>query len=175
MTAHAMKGDREKCLDAGMDGYVSKPVRMQELYDALQPFSGAAKPTDEVSTVRSPGETMDWEAALDSVGGDVQLLKEVAQEALGELPRLVDQLKQAIEDGNAPTAQRAAHTIKGVVRLFGAGTAGQLAEIIEGRARDNDLREAAHGFGQIEPELADITLALERFIQSDVDTSSDAT
>jgi HPt (histidine-containing phosphotransfer) domain-containing protein len=152
-----------------MDGYVSKPVRMQELYEALQPYTGAGKTELEASELPSRSAILDWNTALDSVGGDAQLLKEVAQEALGELPRLAEQLKQAIEDGNAPTAQRAAHTIKGVVRLFGAQQAGQLAETIEGHARDNELKELGKLLARLERELVDIIPALEAFIQSDAD------
>jgi CheY-like chemotaxis protein len=178
MTAHALKGDREKCLDAGMDGYVSKPVRMQELYDAIRPFSGEvqqqAEPQQqpEAGPAQTHKADVDWSAALESVGGDAQLLKEVAQEALAELPRLADQLRQAIEDGNAPTVQRVAHTIKGVARVFCAQQSGHLAETIEGRARDNDLQGLEQLQDRLGAELLEVVSVLEQYVQSGRDASS---
>ncbi len=173
MTAHALKGDREKCLDSGMDGYVSKPVRMQELYDAIRPFvdQSQSRPAEAIPAQPS-SNGIDWDAALDSVGGDTQLLKEVAQEAIGELPRLVHQLQQAIEDVNVPVVQRAAHTIKGVVRLFGAEQAGQLAETIEIRAKDNELEGVEELSGQLQVELDDFIVALNAYLVSDGDALS---
>jgi CheY-like chemotaxis protein len=167
MTAHAMKGDRDKCLASGMDGYVSKPVRMQELYDAIRPFADRTQPrSTETPPARDSRTEIDWNAALESTGGDARLLREVAQEALRELPRLSLQLSQAISNLNAPVVQRIAHTIKGTVRMFGAEHVGQLAESIETRARDNELQLAGQVVEGLRTELDGCIAALETFVTS---------
>src|SRR5262249_4603239 len=67
MTAYAMKGDRERCLAAGMDGYVSKPIRARELFEAIAAAVGTPDPQPRSASL-TPGEAPDWEAALERVG-----------------------------------------------------------------------------------------------------------
>ena len=144
MTAHAMKGDREQCLQAGMDDYVAKPIRTEELFAALARVNSA----DESHIEATPAETspagatsaravtihdslIDWEAALKVVGGDQSLLDSVIEAVLEEGPQLLEQLKEAISDENLPVVRRAAHTIKGTMRTFRAVPITVLAEQIE--------------------------------------------
>src|SRR5213079_36176 len=76
MTAYAMKGDRERCLQAGMDGYVSKPVRVQGLLDALEQVVRGRPAAGTAGTAAAPGDGLDWAVALDYVAGDRTLLKD---------------------------------------------------------------------------------------------------
>src|SRR5262249_20300261 len=103
MTAFAMKGDRERCLAAGMDGYVSKPIRPRELFDAMAAVMGMAPPPvpPPGSEQLAPGEAPDWEAALERVGGDRELLVELVRLFLEQCPGWVEELRRGREAGDA--------------------------------------------------------------------------
>jgi len=81
MTAHAMQGDRERCLEAGMDGYVSKPVRPKELFEAIEAvMAGAQGPDGDPPEEKMREEVLDRAALMDRVGGDAGLLREIVLE-----------------------------------------------------------------------------------------------
>jgi PAS domain S-box-containing protein len=145
MTAYAMKGDRERCLAAGMDGYVAKPIQPEELYgaiaalfpaqkqDALQPPTPAlAVPTSEVLNARE---------VLARVGGDRELLRTLVQMFLNTSPEQMNELREAVRQRNAEAIRRVAHTIKGAVGNFSAGPAFEAALDLEMQARLQDLAD----------------------------------
>jgi HPt (histidine-containing phosphotransfer) domain-containing protein len=148
MTAHAMRGDREKCLQAGMDGYVSKPIHQQELWNALQSVVSArsaprrSDSAPEQVPVNGDPESPDWSTALKAVGGDSRLLLEVVQAFLEECPRLLDELEPALQRNDAPAVQRIGHTIKGTLRLFNVPRLSELAHRVEVLGREQKLPEA---------------------------------
>ena len=125
MTAHALKGDREKCLAAGMDGYVSKPIRKHELRHAIEEFAAPGAAPADLPT------TLDWNVALECVGGDRELLREVCDTIIEECPRCLAQLDQALRDSDAHAMRLAAHTIRGQLRLFGTTRGEALAAELE--------------------------------------------
>jgi CheY-like chemotaxis protein len=123
MTAHAMKGDAERCLDAGMDGYVSKPVRRKDLYAAIERAVGtvaAAQPArqSEVPDVEASAEA-EAEEIFDQAGleqeyeGDEDLLAEMISSYFELVPGLIEELKTAIRDGDAKTVGSVAHPLNG--------------------------------------------------------------
>jgi PAS domain S-box-containing protein len=146
MTAQAMSGDRERCLEAGMDAYLSKPVRAARLHEAIESImTKRAAETTIGGDGSRPGETassLDWSIALGATGGDRELLREVMGEFLTEYPRLIEQAQAAIRAGDAPTACRTAHTIKGALRTLGANSAGRRAEELEKPLRSGALDAA---------------------------------
>jgi CheY-like chemotaxis protein len=133
MTAHAMKGDKERCLAAGMDGYCPKPVRPRELHEAIIKIIPSAIPTGNSNVARSNGaekmaaarengepshSRVDWPAALKSMQNDESLLLDVIDAHLSEISQIVDNLHAAIAAQDATTVRRLAHTIKGNLRAL---------------------------------------------------------
>lgn len=153
MTAHAMKGDRETCIEAGMDDYVSKPVRPWQLLDCMRKLVGDLLPAvqDETQATASPGagEEVDepappafqvnWPASLKVVQGDRSLLRDVIAAFREESRIVMADLKTALRDGDAKTAQRMAHTIKASFRTFGVSDAHDLAYECEVAGREGRL------------------------------------
>ncbi|HMC82772.1 MAG TPA: response regulator, partial [Candidatus Polarisedimenticolia bacterium] len=112
VTAHALEGERERCLAAGMDGYLSKPVRAQTLYELIED-SGRPHPgtSPEASGSRSSGADLDEIALLAGVGGDRRLLRELVDLFLVDSPKLLAKIARAVKGRDAATLARAAHTL----------------------------------------------------------------
>ncbi|MBM3321515.1 MAG: response regulator [Candidatus Eisenbacteria bacterium] len=152
LTACALKGDRERCLEAGMDGYVTKPIRPQRLLDAIHDLlHGSTKSDDEkkdADLVPAPPESFDLSEALDFLEGDVDLLKQMAEIFLEEAPRLLSGVESALARQDRKSLERAAHAIKGTVGSFAAKRAYEAARRVEDAARegrDDEARAAADG------------------------------
>ena len=120
MTAHAMKGDRERCLDAGMDDYISKPIAPQALAEALE---RCLVPVPAAEPGRFEGQPVfDQPALLARLMGDEDLVKEIIAGFLADMPRQIHVLEKLIDQGDARMAGGQAHSIKGA-----AANAGGLA------------------------------------------------
>jgi PAS domain S-box-containing protein len=167
MTAHALKGDRERCLAAGMDAYVSKPLRPQELFDVLGGLLPAvAEGGPSPAEPEAPPVAFDLTAALERVDGDLDLMKELAGLFLGECPQRMAEIRQAISCRDGPGLQRAAHYFKGSVGNFGAHRAYEAAGRLERDGRDlewgrveQDWTALEEAIGQLEPAFAELVRA----------------
>jgi PAS domain S-box-containing protein len=140
MTAHAMKGDKERCLSSGMDGYLSKPIRVDDLKQAI---AGAEK-------LRNGGQSAGvefkaighMEALLDGVMGDRALLAEMAELWLADSAKQMQRLQVGFESGDAVIIERAAHALKGSVGTFQATVALEAAKDLEMSAKSGDMVRA---------------------------------
>ncbi|HTU22482.1 MAG TPA: response regulator, partial [Gemmataceae bacterium] len=167
MTAYAMKGDRERCLDAGMDGYISKPVQPRELWEAIDrliPPDDTAEP-EETSAING---VLDREEIQDRVGGDMVLLRELIDVFLTDCPRLWQNLRDALAQGDAHLLSRAAHTLKGSVGNFGAHAAREAAQQLELLAGKGDLMPAIEAARKLETELERLKPVLRELKQSTI-------
>ena len=161
MTAHAMKGDRERCLETGMDAYVAKPIRAQEMLDAIDKVvSVGARSGGRAPTEGSENDAIDWLAAIAHLEGDVELLKEIAGMFLDQCPDLVARARDAVAKADPVEIERAAHTIKGSVGNFAAKAAFEAARRLERIGRDGTLDEAEEAQAALEAELERLKPAL---------------
>jgi len=159
MTANAMKGDKERCLAAGMDGYLSKPIRAQELFEAIEP---AAAPPAHNSTPhqRKPSAgVLDQTAILARFGGDRGLMKEVAQIFRKNMPGQVAAILRAVADGDGRALERAAHALKGAAGYFSV-PAWETAVELEEMGRENNFRSAERTCVELEEHIARLESAL---------------
>ncbi len=135
MTAHAMQGDREKCLAAGMDGYVAKPVRIAALKEAIDTWLRPVSPQG--------GEWIDEDALMAAADGDVDFARELLEMFLGEAAARIDELAQAVDDGDGGVLRRAGHRLKGGAACLGAEPLRAHAESLELMGAADDLSGAA--------------------------------
>jgi CheY-like chemotaxis protein len=158
MTAHAMKGDRERCLESGMDGYITKPVRFSDLEQTLAGLAPAP-----ATPFKPAAEAASWNRAeaLNRIGGDEQLLEEVCHIFLEESPKLMRKLQQAVAEGDCEGVARAAHSLKGESGCLGAGRTSQAAQQLEEMGRNKDLSRAGSRLETLKREVASLHLELQ--------------
>ena len=167
MTAHAMKGDRERCLAAGMDGYTSKPIRIRDLEQAIaQLISPVNSASVSVPKAEQADDVIDPAALLAGVDGDRRLVRELIHLFLADCPQGLAKIKEAIRRGDAEALGRAAHTLKGSVGNFARKSAFAAAQRLEIMGRDGNLDNAGKTFITLESELARLTGELRKSIMN---------
>jgi signal transduction histidine kinase/CheY-like chemotaxis protein/HPt (histidine-containing phosphotransfer) domain-containing protein len=163
LTALAMSGDRERCLESGMDAYVTKPFNAPELFVVLQKLLPAVpRPAPVVESL--PQEPVDRDRLSEIVEGDLSVLPDIIDAFHEEQAALVHGITSALHASDGPALAKAAHTLKGSLLTLAAGPAAQAALDLEMCARRGDLAAANRCFqdlhaelGRLEPELRDLS------------------
>jgi HPt (histidine-containing phosphotransfer) domain-containing protein len=140
MTANAMPGEREKCIAAGMDDYISKPVRMPELTALLERWLPTARSTKDIKTLSSELPVIDQSIFAELIELQAEENTKIAVEILDtyvrDTPRAIALMTEALRDQNYPEAARSAHSIKGASSNFGAARLVELCQLIETRCKE---------------------------------------
>jgi PAS domain S-box-containing protein len=172
ITAHALKGDRERCIEAGMDEYVQKPIDAEKLYAVIEKLtrrltknSKTDRPTDEKAmsgkqtvetqcpSIDAVETQVDLEEMKKQLGGDMQLMKEVIQIFAEEYQEQIEKITQALKNNNSTEITKVAHGFKGVLGNLGAKKAYQLAKDLELAGKENRLEDAAELFDRLMEQI----------------------
>jgi CheY-like chemotaxis protein len=176
LTAHAMRCDRAMCLEAGMDAFISKPFRPDDLMKTIDRIvgncnGGKTKPTEVLSADDTLGldgdpadSPFDKSAALACLGGDEQLLKEAAALFLEGCPRMLTAIQESLDGGDLKMLARAAHSLKGSVGNFAAETAFDLAFELETAAREDDLQTAREIWSPLQHAVSCLETSLKHIL-----------
>jgi two-component system, sensor histidine kinase and response regulator len=154
MTAHALKEDRERCLAAGMDGYVSKPLQLERLLEAIEvhavPSARKGSVSDSAAAPSAESAyTLDRAAALQRVGGDAELFNEILDMFVQECPNYLSAIGSAIRKRDPAALRLAAHSLKGALGNFGEPPPFATAQALETMGHENHLAEAAEAYQQL--------------------------
>jgi two-component system, sensor histidine kinase and response regulator len=174
MTASAMEEDRDRCLAAGMDAFLSKPIRSEEFYQVIESMASPRPSEDGGSPMngetREPGanepagrraSSFDLEEALHQVDGDREILKELAEVFLDQAPKLLERIREAAREGEARDLRQAAHTLKGSAAIFSGTSVADAAQRLETLGREERLDEADSAVAELEPLLSRLMTELE--------------
>jgi CheY-like chemotaxis protein/HPt (histidine-containing phosphotransfer) domain-containing protein len=164
VTAHAMKGDAERCLAAGMDAYLAKPLQPRDLAAAIQTAVGSAGAV--IPAAVRPGEArptpgvVDFERLLERVGGDRAAVADLVRIFRADAPKQIGRIREAIREGDARALRAGAHALKGAVANFAAPSATQAAAILQRLAEAGVFGGAADALARLEREIEEVLSAL---------------
>jgi len=167
MTAHALKGDRERCLAAGMDGYIAKPVQEKELLELVENWNmpQSESKIDASSALDTEAEpVLDWQEALSRVRGRHQLLAKMMTLFQSQTEELLVTMESAIQHQNAELLRISAHTLKSSANSIGAFSFGDLAQQLESIGANAVFAEAQPTLELLKKVNAQLQPAIQKFL-----------
>jgi PAS domain S-box-containing protein len=167
MTAHSMRGDKEKCLAGGMDGYISKPIDPETLFAEIDRCCvtstewGDAMPKNS----KDSREPIDRVSLLERVEGDQELLTEIIHLFQENAPRLLTAMRDALQSGDMATLERTAHSLKGAMSNLSANAAAATAQQLESDAKNNNVESATENIAEVERAVKQLLQVLMEVCQ----------
>jgi two-component system sensor histidine kinase/response regulator len=173
MTAYATEGDRERCLEAGMDDYVSKPISASKLFKAIEALVPIGPPAPEEKASGSAGPPADGKKSvalnadglIRSFGNDQDLFQELVEIFLNDSPQMLNTLRESLKSADAKTFKRTAHSLKGMLRNFQAESAAETAFELEQIGDQGKLDEADQIVDSLAAQLDDVSRKLKEVVK----------
>ena len=166
LTAHAMKGDMERCLEGGMDGYVSKPIRREELIETIERFLRCPSPPAKTRTVTAAdSEPLNIPETLARLGDNSELLGELAEIFLETYPELQQRISQAVADFDCPSLETAVHTLKSSLGIFYARPALQAVVALEEDIASRDAKRIGAAYEVLVKEMERLAPLFANLVQ----------
>jgi HPt (histidine-containing phosphotransfer) domain-containing protein len=177
MTAHAMKGDRERCLAAGMDDYISKPVDSAKLLALVDRTGSAATASGAPSRTQVPAparhapappppDACDVDSFIERVGGDTDLARELAVLFIPDAIRLVGAIRDAVDAAEPERLRQEAHALKGAAGNFGAARVVAASLDLEMMGKAGDLSRSKAVLASLEEDASQLVEALRLFAET---------
>lgn len=157
LTAYAMQGDADHCLQAGMDAYISKPIQIDQLFQTIEAHLNTASQPKAETMQKTENE---W---LQNLGGDQDLLQEIIRIYLDKAPQQISNIEKSIAEQDTNRLEQTAHALKGSVANFGAKTAQSLARQLEEMGRNKTMDEAPEKLAALKSALHDLEIELSQF------------
>jgi two-component system sensor histidine kinase/response regulator len=166
MTAHAMRGDKERCLASGMDGYISKPIQPAGLFAEIERCLPSSEGSNAVTNnSQESGEQIDRVSLLERVEGDQELLAEMIGLFQEGAPHLLSAMREALQSGDMAALEMSAHSLKGAVSNLSAKATAAAALQLEKDAKNKDAESAKESFMEVEQAVSRLLPALAEICQ----------
>ncbi len=177
MTAHVMEKDRDLCFSAGMDAFISKPIRREEFLSLVEHLGGNNRKkvrTEEIHedaagdqplSGEDENRILDKDFLMNIVGGNPELIAELLQIYQDNLPKLLDQIQEGIETENGDTLRFGAHALKGMSLNLSAKAVADISLKLENYGKAGDIESAVGCHGLLKQEIAYLEVAMEHLLE----------
>jgi CheY-like chemotaxis protein/HPt (histidine-containing phosphotransfer) domain-containing protein len=167
MTAYAVEGDRERCLAAGMDEYVSKPISAEKLFAIIE--SLLPKGSQENKEPETDAQSPDKQSLLNAFDHDWSLFKELVDIFSSDYPKMINTMRACLQDGDAETLKRTAHSLKGMLRNFQAEAAADTAFDLEKKSKKKLLKGLDQIIDKLEMQINEVEKQLRDLVSQNTE------